>query len=275
MDAFLSILSGGTAGALLVWILRGWISERLKQSIQHEYSQKLETHKAELNARIQGLQHENELSQLRTSLFFDHQRNAFSILLATIAEVNQKWIDKGYEADVGLIRPVPRDAYQQLRKLYYEHQLFLDSSCLAALELLFDCYVDSFPFDDGSGGPPIQRDIEGARDAVEYLQPRIAELFQERIGLSGDNVAKREIALLGAMKLLNSYHFSDIQLPVRGVLEVTYSDQPAGAVAKAEEHIDELMSRLRQLHDYLGRKHGVFHEGRTKASRYLAMLEST
>lgn len=33
-----SILSGGFAGAALLWLLRGWIIERLKQSIQHEYS---------------------------------------------------------------------------------------------------------------------------------------------------------------------------------------------------------------------------------------------
>jgi len=72
MDAILTVLSSGATGALFVWLLRGWISERLKQSIQHQYSQKLETHKAELNKRIQGIQHENQLRQLRTSLFFDH-----------------------------------------------------------------------------------------------------------------------------------------------------------------------------------------------------------
>jgi len=69
MDVILSIFSSGATGALLVWLLRGWISERLKQSIQHEYSQKLETHKAELNTRIQALRHENQMQQLRTSLF--------------------------------------------------------------------------------------------------------------------------------------------------------------------------------------------------------------
>src|SRR5208283_2959814 len=105
MDTILSILSGGAAGACLVWLLRNWISERLKQSIQHEYSQKLETHKAELNARIQALQHENQLQQLRTSLFFDHQRNAFAGILAKIAEVNQTWFDQSFEDEVGLKEP--------------------------------------------------------------------------------------------------------------------------------------------------------------------------
>lgn len=269
---FVNILSGGAAGAILVLILRSWISERLKQAIQHEYSQKLETYKAELNARIQALQHENQLYQLRTSLFFDHQRNAFSNLLAKIAEVNQKWIDKEYERDVGLTGSVPHDAYQELRKVYYDHQLFLDRSCLAALDLIFECYVDSFPFDDGSGGPPIQRDVEAAYDSVEYLQPRITMLFQQKIGMSENDLAMQEIALFGAIKLLNRYHFSDIQLPVKGVLKLTNGDRPADAVARAQEHIDELKLKLKELRNYLGREHGVFHEARTKASRYLEML---
>lgn len=170
---------------------------------------------------------------------------------------------------------MPYDAYQELRKVYYEHQLFLDSSCLAALELVFECYNDSFPLHDGTGGPPIQRDVESAHAGVEYLQSRIAELFQRKIGVSENALAMREVALFGAIKLLNRYHLSEIQLPVNGVLTLATGDRAADAVAKAQEHVDELMSKLRELHDYLGRKHGVFHEARTKASRYLGMLEST
>ena len=66
------------SGAVVVWLLRTWISERIRQDVQHLYAQKLEAYKAELNARIQSLQHENQIQQLRTSLFFEHQRSAFS-----------------------------------------------------------------------------------------------------------------------------------------------------------------------------------------------------
>lgn len=110
MDTIWGIFSGGLGGALLVWLLRGWISERLKHSIRHEYSQKLETHKAQLNTRIQAIQHESQLHQLRTSLFFDHQRNAFAGLLAKIAEVNQAWFEAEYVPDEGLTGPVPHEA---------------------------------------------------------------------------------------------------------------------------------------------------------------------
>jgi len=59
-------------GAAIVWLFRNWISERLKQSIGFEYAQKLEGYRTEMNAKIEGIRHENQINQLRTSLFFDH-----------------------------------------------------------------------------------------------------------------------------------------------------------------------------------------------------------
>jgi hypothetical protein len=274
LDAFLSVLTSGVTGGVLVWLLRGWITERLKQSIQHEYSQKLETHKAELNTRIQAIQHDNQLQQLRTSLFFDHQRNAFAGLLAKIAEVNQTWIDKEYEFEEGLTGPVPNDTYKELQALYYQHQLFLDPSCLAAMDLIFDCYGDSFPFDDGSGSPPQVscRKADAAYRVIEYLQPRLAELFQRRIGITTSGRGEREIALLGSIRLLNQYQFAEIDLPPKEHLGLRDRDSAAEAVAKAEGNLQELISRLKQLEAYLKEDHGIFHEAATKSLRYLAML---
>ncbi|MDO8140262.1 MAG: hypothetical protein Q6358_02080 [Candidatus Brocadiales bacterium] len=271
MDTILSILSGSLSGALLVWLLRGWISERLQQSIRHEYSQKLETHKADLNARIQAIQHENQLQQLRTSLFFDHQRNAFADFLAKIAEVNQTWIDKQYHDEEGLTGPVPHDAYKDLRATFYKHQLFFDNECLAAIDLVLDCYSDSFSYVDGSGETD-QRDINAAYESVQYLQPRLAELFQNRIGVSASHRAEREIALFGAIRVLNQYHFAEIELPPKSPLKLTYRNEPAEAVMKAESHFDELVAKLRQFETYLKRDDGSFHEAAVKTTRYLEML---
>ena len=220
MEAVLVLISGGASGALLVFLLRGWISERLKQSIQHEYSQKLENHKAELNARIQVLQHENQLRQLRTSLFFDHQRDAFASLTAKIFEVNETWAREHFDMDTGLDGPVPQPVYQELRKLFQEHQLFLDQECVTAMQLVFDCYTDSFPIYDGSGGPPTPRELDGPYTRVRFLQPLIAELFRVKIGVSSGKDAIRDIALLGAMRLVNRYHFDKIGLPPNGTLSL-------------------------------------------------------
>lgn len=273
MEALLSILSGSATGALLVYFLRGWISERLQQSIRHEYSQKLATHKTELKPQIQAIRHENELRQLRTSLFFDHQRNAFAGLLAKIAAVNQMWIDKEFVRDEGLSGPVPDDAYKELQAAYYEHQLFLDSPCLAAMELVFECYRGSFPCDDGSGAPPQSRDNWAAYEAVQYLQHRLAELFQSRIGVTTRHRAKKEIALLAAIRLLNTYHFTELEIPPQGTLALGYRDQPPDAVRRAEDNLDDLLGRLECFRDDLRREGGGWPEASLKATRYLEMLE--
>jgi hypothetical protein len=47
MESILGIVSGDISGAVLVFLCKGWISERLKQSIQHKYSEKLETYKTD------------------------------------------------------------------------------------------------------------------------------------------------------------------------------------------------------------------------------------
>lgn len=267
IDTILSILSGGLTGALLVWLLRGWISERLQQSIRHEYSQKLETHKAELNARIQAIQHDNQLQQLRTSLFFDHQRNAFAGLLAKIAEVNQTWIDKEYHHDEGLAGPVPDEAYEDLRSTFYKHQLFFDSACLAAIDLVLDCYRDSFPFDDGSGQLH-PRDVDTAYKAVQFLQPRLAELFQNRIGVSTSRRAEHEIGLFGAIRILNHHHFTE----PKGSLKLRNRVQPAEAVVQAETHFEELVAKLKQFEAHLKKDCGWSQEAALKTNRYLEIL---
>jgi hypothetical protein len=277
METLLTIavqaLPGAAAGGVLVWLLRSWMSERLRQSISHEYSQKLESHKNELELRVQSIRHEFEIHQLRTSLFFDHQRSAFAELLSKIAQVNSEWWRTGYEDEVGLIQPVPTPLLRELRNLYYKHQLFLDSECIMAMELLFDVYRDSFPYDDGSGNEPRARDVRGPYDNAEYLQPRIASLFQGKIGMSLDRKPAQQIALLESIRLLNRYHFSGIQLPVGGPLRLGDAERAAEAVMKAERHIDLLLPHLRRFHSHLLTETGFFHEAESSLGRVLAVLD--
>lgn len=59
MERFIiNVLSSATISTLLagalIWLLRNWISERLRNSIRHEYDQKIERYKAQLKAVILG-----------------------------------------------------------------------------------------------------------------------------------------------------------------------------------------------------------------------------
>jgi hypothetical protein len=60
---FTSILTAGGVSALLLWLTKAWISERLKSAIKNEYDQKLETHKAQLKAHA-----DIDIEQLKSRL---------------------------------------------------------------------------------------------------------------------------------------------------------------------------------------------------------------
>lgn len=278
MNAITSFLAdalpGAASSAVLVWLLRGWITERLRQSISHEYSEKLENHKNELNAKLEAVKYEYGVNQLRTSLFFDHQRVAFGEILAKVAETNREWWHTGYEEDVGLNSPVPGVRYRELKDLFFKHQLFLDSESIMAIELLFQVYEDSWPFDDGSGNGPIARDVREPYDNAEYLQPRLAALFQQKIGIANEERAVRQIALLGAIRILNRYHFTNIGLPVTGPLKLASSDGAADAVMKAERNSEELLKVMKRFQSYLQNDTAFFHEAEASLGRYISVLDN-
>jgi len=58
-----SVTMSTTLSAILVWLTKTWISERLRSSIKSEYDQKLETHKAQLKAES-----DVEVERLRSQL---------------------------------------------------------------------------------------------------------------------------------------------------------------------------------------------------------------
>jgi hypothetical protein len=273
MDAVLSLLGGAFGGGLLVWLFRSWISERLKQSIQHEYAQKLETYKAELNAATQAVLHERQLQHLRTSLFFDHQRIAFANILSQLAEVQKNWFETGHDPENGyVVKPVPLEDHKKFKRVFYDHQLFLDSDCLLATDFILETMEASLPWRDASGDHP--RDCQAPFDRLNLLETRLAELFQEKIGIRMPQTALEEIALLGGITLLNRYHFAKIDLPPKGSLKATaYEDTAYDAMIKARDNKKELISKLKDLAEYLKRD-GVFYDARHKAEQYLRILNA-
>ena len=152
-DIVVSLVSGATGAAAFSWIVRTWLTERLKQSISYEYSQKLESHKTELNSKLQVIQHENQVNQIRTSLFFDYEQDIGGII-GLVGKVNDAWIDDSYEERCGPCAAVPHISYKEI-KSYYEKKkksaFLLDEECTLAIELLLAYYEDSFPFEDGEG----------------------------------------------------------------------------------------------------------------------------
>jgi len=272
MEYLLSILSGGFSGAVLVWLAQGWISERLKQSIKHEYAEKLESYKTELNSKVEAIKHENQVSQLRTSLFFDHQRDAFATLITKMAQINKEWVSH-YDPEEGLDEPVPANGRREFEELFYHHQLFLDEECLMALSLVKDAYIRSLPFDDGSGAPPHQNESSQHVSFIEYLQPRIASVFRSKIGVDSDPQHLMDIAVLSAIELVNGYHFFDMGIPPEGNLSTRRIKDASDKVKVGLDNIDELITLLRSFDEYLSRDGGWTHEAQLKVKQTLNVLD--
>lgn len=94
-DFVLTLLSAaGVSGlltAVLTWLARNWISERLKQSIQHEYDQKLAFFSAQLR-----VQTETDLTALRAAI----EREADKLRFATssVGETQKAAIERKLDA---------------------------------------------------------------------------------------------------------------------------------------------------------------------------------
>jgi len=85
-------LSGGLSALLasaLVFLFRNWISERIKGSIQHEYDQKLETHKAKLQA-------ESDISIVKLTKQLEIAASEHSIKLTKVFERQAEVITTTY-----------------------------------------------------------------------------------------------------------------------------------------------------------------------------------
>ncbi|MBK0052756.1 hypothetical protein [Stenotrophomonas sp. S39] len=272
MEYFLSLVSGGVGGGALVWLAKGWISERLRQSIQHEYAQKLESYKTELNSKVEGIRHENQVSQLRTSLFFDHQRSAFAALIAKIAKNNEEWAELG-DPDEGLFEPIPSAGRQEFEALILEHQLFLDEECLMALSLVTQVYFQSLPYDDRSGAPLHQRECSQLVSDIKYLHPRIASIFRAKIGVTANRQHLVDVAVLSAIELVNGYHFADAGIPPDGKLSIRGIRDAADKVALGLDNAQELVCLLRQFDKHLSRDGGWIHEAQLRVRQTLGVLE--
>ena len=269
------IISAATTGAILK-LGKDWLSERLKASISHEYSAKLQAHKKELDielkqqqsildGRLQEVRLQHEVIQTRTTLFFEHQVAAFAKLLEQLSWTINCW-HSSRQKESGYLPPAPLDGRTNIAKLIREHQLFLDPDCQAALEVVTDAYRRSLNYDDGSGSPPHAQDTEARLEDVEYLQPRIAALFQKKIGVDYDRQALRQIGLLGAIRLVGARRASTDKWPL---IQHILGTDPEDAVGLAEENFSQVQDFLESSAQTIGS-----YNERLKLKQYVKLINT-
>jgi len=134
-----SLAASGGLTATVVWLARSWISERLRNSIKHEYDQKLESFRAALKA-----DYDANFERLRTELRIDafrqetrfadlHARRAETIAdtFATLRHLRsaiQRYVtDLHYERQESLdeLRQEAATAFQKFEACFLPREIFL------------------------------------------------------------------------------------------------------------------------------------------------------
>ena len=262
-----------------IWLARTWITTRLTEAIKSEYTTKLQEHKRQqeealqtqknvLDAKLQAIRHENEVGQLRTSLFFDHQRDAFQAILTETSAAIQDWWGQ-YDQDTSIAGAVPSHRRHSVEVLIRSNSLFLDPECIFVLDILLQVYRSSMPFNDG-GGPVNRPDGRKQLDDAEYLQPRIAAVFQRKIGVMHSQTALADIALFGISRFLQAYGYGADQDWAECFMH--HSVDAEDAVAFAQENWEVLSVYLTSLQSRLRTEGWTAHQ---KYSRLTLLLQAT
>ncbi len=205
-----SILSGGLASALLIWLLRTWISERLKSAIQNEYEQKLETHKAKLK-----YQSELEIERLRSQLHIQAERHnirfakIYGEIAETVASTYEKLIKfKKAVADyVSIIewsgdppkeerRKIVDEKMKQFIEFYEYRKLYLPRGTVNRIDRfwqgLYEISIDfMYAVEQGKGKSlPDEKDTwKKAHDFIsKEIPPLLADLEYDFRNILGTNI---------------------------------------------------------------------------------------
>jgi len=100
-----AILSSSIISGLLIWMTKSWIAERLKNSIKHEYDQKLESHKAQLKYEA-----DTEIEKIKAELQIEAHRN--SVNYSTLHSKRAEYITQLYSRLVNLYEGIIGLSYE-------------------------------------------------------------------------------------------------------------------------------------------------------------------
>lgn len=143
-----SIVSAALTSGVLLWLTKTWLSERLRSSIQHEYSQELETFKARLKAEsdvsLERLRADLQIASARRNIEYSriHEKR-----LEVISEISGKIADlqqaaasytSMFEWNDGPTKEERRKAFAEVfgdfNKYFRPRRLFLPSTLAEKIE---------------------------------------------------------------------------------------------------------------------------------------------
>jgi len=107
-----SVGAGGVAGALVIWILREWLSERLKQSISAEYTRRLEEYKRDVELRFND--------QVRLRRLYEDLAISLEDIYGTMPDQDPKKMAVTVHKMFALLALyAPDDVYRRVKDTFY------------------------------------------------------------------------------------------------------------------------------------------------------------
>jgi len=237
----------------------GFVGLVLKEYLQRSFDSKLSSQKDEFQKQVKSIEHQNQLDQLRTSLFFDHQRDAFAEIIKRLSDLIHK-IDPIDSKEPQTKKP----HYEEFCKVVDSHRLFLDEDCLTAIDLIQDWI---FIYDGGD--EPIElHNPFNAYYFLWYLNKQLSGIFRSKIGVEDKLSYLENVALIGAIFLFNRYHINKLSEN----LKITSGTQIESVAIAAREHKEFLVKSLQEFIMQSGNTKSIQKELRY-ATRYLNILE--
>ncbi len=144
--------------ACLAFITRSWLSERIKNSIRHEYDQKLESHKAQLKSQgeveVERLRSQLAIQASERSVVFTrlHEQRA-TVIAETYSKLRSMHVALGDYTKV--FEPAgdkPREerrasaaeAHKNFIDYYPANRIFLPKSCLEKIDKINQTAIEIF-----------------------------------------------------------------------------------------------------------------------------------
>ncbi len=110
-----AVAAGGVGGALIIWILREWLSERLRQSISAEYARRLEEHKKELEIRFND--------QVRLRKLYEELSMSLEDIFGTMPEQDPERMAVSFHKIFALLALyAPDEVYRRVKDTFYSKE---------------------------------------------------------------------------------------------------------------------------------------------------------
>ena len=211
-DFLYQVLTSAAVSAVLLgaaaWMLRAWISERMKNAIRSEYDQKLESHKAHLRAdsevALERLRADLSIAAMERQVQFSrlHEVRA-EVIAETYARLTELHIKLGDY--VKLFEPAGDKSKEERRKAVHEaHEYFIsyypqkriflpvsevekiDAINQESVAAFYSFFYEIEAYQD-RGGHDTKRWLEIFKKVKEDMPVALDDLAREFRGLLGDN----------------------------------------------------------------------------------------